>query len=382
MKNTFTLIAGSVFFLAAVIIVSAAAGQVLNEKTPVIIGFKGSPDAALVEALGGEIKYQYNAIPAIAASVPNSVIIALKDDPDVEYVELDTEVCIDEIPGVYSDGEVTWGIARIEADTVQDKYNCTGTGVKIAVIDTGIDYLHPDLASNYCGGYDFVNGDADPMDDAGHGTHVAGTIAAVDDGVGVTGVAPNSDVYALKALDSQGVGLVSDIDAAIDWAIDNEVGVICMSLGGSTDFLSMQSLCQKAYDSDIVIVAAAGNGFGGNVSYPAAYDSVIAVSATSVFDNYASFSNIGEEIELAAPGANIYSTSLAGEYESKSGTSMAAPHVSGVVALLLGADSTLGPAEVRGILDSTATDLGDEGKDIYFGNGLVNASAVLEYYIT
>ncbi|MDW7731822.1 MAG: S8 family serine peptidase [Methanolobus sp.] len=377
MKKIFTLIAVSVFFLAAVIIVSAAAGQVLNEKTPVIIGFKGSPDAVLVESLGGEIKYQYHAIPAIAASVPGSAIIALKNDPDVEYVELDTEVYIDEMPEVYPDENVPWGVARVEADKVYDTYS--GSGVKVAVIDTGIDYLHPDLIANYCGGYDFVNVDTDPMDDKGHGTHVAGTIAAVDDGAGVTGVAPDAAIYALKALDSHGSGFVSDIDAAIDWAIANDMDVICMSLGGSTDFTSMRRICQKAYESDIVIVAAAGNGFGGNVSYPAAYDQVIAVSATSVFDNYASFSNIGAEIELAAPGASIYSTSLGGEYESKSGTSMAAPHVSGVVALLLSADSTLDPAEVREILDSTATDLGDEGKDIYYGNGLVNASAALGY---
>ncbi len=366
----------SVYFIATLIIVSAAAGQISQDKIPVIICFKGNSDVAVVEEHGGEIKYQYHAIPAIAANVPQHSISILKDDPDVKYVELDAEVYIDEEPVFSSDDKVPWGVSRIQADKVHNI--SSGSGVKVVVIDTGIDYTHPYLAANYHGGYDFVNDDADPMDDAGHGTHVAGTIAATDNEIGAVGVAPNAELYAVKALDSHGTGWVSDINAAIDWAIIEDMDVISMSLGGSTNFTSQFEICQAAYDSGIVIVAAAGNGYGGNVSYPAAYDSVIAVSATSLIDSNTYFSNIGDEIELVAPGANIRSTTLGGGYGLKSGTSMATPHVSGVIALLLSADSGLEPAEVREILAATATDLGDEGRDIYYGNGLVNASAALE----
>jgi Subtilisin-like serine proteases len=375
-KSNLTPIAVSVFFIATVIIVSAAAGQISQDKIPVIICFKGNSDAAFVEAHGGDIKYQYQSIPAIAASVPQHSISILKDNPDVKYVEMDAEVYIDEEPMISSDEKISWGVSRIQADKVHNI--SSGSGVKVAVIDTGIDYTHPDLAANYHGGYDFVNNDANPMDDKGHGTHVAGTIAALDNDIGVIGVAPNAELYALKALDSHGTGWVSDINAAIDWAIIENMDVISMSLGGSANFTSQFEICQAAYDSGIVILAAAGNGYGGNVSYPAAYDSVIAVSATSLIDSSTYFSNIGDEIELAAPGANIRSTIQDGGYGFKSGTSMATPHVSGVVALLLSADSGLEPAEVREILAATATDLGEEGKDIYYGNGLVNASAVIE----
>ncbi len=376
MKKKFILIAVSLFYIAAVIIAAAAAGQVLDEKIPVIIGFRNSPDAEFVESLSGEIKYQYHSIPAIAAKVSRHSISDLKNCPNVEYVEIDSEVCIEERSLLIPNEKAMWGLSRIEAGTVNESFK--GSGVKVAVIDTGIDYTHPDLAANYHGGYDFVNVDTDPMDDFGHGTHVAGTIAAADDGTGFIGVAPDASIYALKALDSNGCGWASDINAAIDWAIVNEMDIVSMSLGGSTDFVSMRKLCQEANDEGIVLVAASGNGYGCSVSYPAAYGTVIAVSATSVIDNCASFSNIGEEVELSAPGVNIRSTAPGGGYDSKSGTSMAAPHVSGLAALLLSADNTLDTLEVRIILSSTSTDLGDKGKDVYFGNGLINASAALQ----
>ena len=385
MKKTYALIALSLISLTMAIIASAAAVQVLDDKVPVIIGFKGSSDAALVESLGGEIKYQYNAIPAIAARVPEHAISSLKNDAGVEYVEMEAEVHIFEDGPLIlwnedDDYETPWGVDRIDAEKVHSTF--TGKGVKVAVIDTGVDYFHPELKANYHGGYDFVNSDTNPMDDDGHGTHVAGIIAAVDNDVWfrgmVVGVAPDAELYALKVLDSDGNGWVSDINAAIDWAIENDMDVISMSLGRSTDFTSMRRLCQEAYDSGIVIVAAAGNGDGNYVSYPAAYDSVIAVTAIEQNDSIACFSNIGPEIELAAPGGSILSTYMGNQYATLSGTSMATPHVSGVVALLLSADSGLEPAEVRELLAATATDLGEEGKDNYYGYGLVNASAALE----
>lgn len=249
-------------------------------------------------------------------------------------------------------------------------------GVKVAIIDTGIDYTHPDLKANYKGGYDFVNDDSYPMDDNGHGTHVAGTIAALDNDIGVIGVAPDADLYAYKTLNRRGRGLISDINAAIDQAITDDMDIISMSLGGGYSE-SQESLCKKAYDAGIVIVAAAGNE-AGDVIYPAAYSSVIAVSATDYNDIITYFSNFGDEVDLAAPGVNIYSTYLGGRYATLSGTSMATPHVTGTVALLLSTGAgEWDPAKVRSQLQSTATDLGAEEYDYYYGHGLVNAANAL-----
>ncbi|SDG19944.1 subtilisin [Methanolobus vulcani] len=385
MKKTYALIALSLLSLTVAIIASAAAVQVLDDKVTVIIGFKDSPDAELVESLDGVIKYQYHAIPAIAAEIPRYSINGLKNQPDVEYIEIDTEVCILKTNSLFcwekdDDPETSWGVDCVDAEKVHPDF--TGEGVRVAVIDTGIDYTHPDLAPNYYGGYDFVNGDMDPMDDNGHGTHVAGIIAAVDnDDIIVVGVAPDAEIYALKVLNSDCDGQISDINAAIDWAIMHDMDVISMSLGSSTDFISMRRMCQKAYDEGIVLVSASGNDYGGNVSYPAAYDSVIAVSAIEKNGSVADFSNIGPEVELVAPGVNILSTYKEDGYASIAGTSMATPHVSGVVALLLSADDTLSPEEVREILASTATDFGATGRDELYGFGLVNASACLENYM-
>ena len=382
MKRAYALIALSLLSLTVAIIASAAAVQVLDDRVPVIIGFRGSPDTGLVESLGGVIIYQYHAIPAISAEMSGHAIVGLNHHPDVEYVEIDSEISIlGTIPPFCwekdDDPETSWGVDCIDAEKVHPRF--TGEGVRVAVIDTGIDYSHPDLAPNYYGGYDFVNGDTDPMDDNGHGTHVAGVIAAVDnDDIIVVGVAPDAEIYALKALNNQSNGQISDINAAIDWAIEHDMDIISMSLGGSGDFTSMRRICQKAHDEGIVLVAAAGNDHGGNVSYPAAYDSVIAVSAMEKNGSIAQFSNTGPEIELAAPGVSILSTYMDDGYASIAGTSMATPHVSGVAALLLSADGTMDPLEVREILAATATDLGDEGRDELYGYGLVNASAALE----
>lgn len=183
----------------------------------VLIGFKEKPGAAqqaMVKGVGGKIKYTYNLIPAIAASVPEAAVNALQKNPNVRYVEPDGQVYAldDEL-------DDSWGVKRIGAGFVHNDDN-KGTGVKVAIIDSGIDYNHPDLDDNYEGGWDFVNNDNDPMDDNGHGTHVAGTVAAEDDGEGVVGVAPEANLYALKVLNEKGIGDFSDVIAAVQWCVD------------------------------------------------------------------------------------------------------------------------------------------------------------------
>ncbi|MCK4689900.1 MAG: S8 family serine peptidase, partial [Candidatus Marinimicrobia bacterium] len=282
-----------------------------------------------------------------------------------------------------------WGVKRIGAGLVHDSYN-NGDRIKIAIIDTGIDEDHPDLDDNIKGGINFVSKPSwrtpDPNkwdDDNGHGTHVAGIIAAEDNDSGVVGVAPGADLYALKVLDRTGSGYVSDVVMAIQWATENDIQVINMSLGGAaTDLL--WAACWLAYEFDgLILVAAAGN--GGAVIYPAAYDSVIAVSATNSADELAWFSSTGSEVELAAPGVEIYSTlptyecTLSSEYGYEygvlSGTSMACPHVVGAAALVWAANPGWNNDQVRNQLTSTAKDIGLPSNEQ--GYGLVNCAAAL-----
>jgi subtilisin family serine protease len=349
----------------------------------VLIGFKEKPGAAqqaMVKGLGGKIKYTYNLIPAIAASVPEVAIEALKKNPNITNVELDSVVY-----ALDAELDNSWGVKHIGAGFVHESGN-RGSGVKVAIIDTGIDYTHSDLANNFDAivkGYDFVNSDSDPMDDNGHGTHVAGVVAAGDNDFGVVGVAPEAELYALKALDETGSGYVSDVVAAIMWATDpnndgntdDRMDVINMSFGGTYNSWLLDAACLLAYYQDeLILVAAAGNsgnpgGGGDNVGYPAAYDSVIAVAATNQSDERASWSSTGPDVELAAPGVSIYSTLPGNSYGTYSGTSMACPHVVGVAALVIAA----GISDVRGQLQSTADDLGVTGRDSKYGYGLVDA---------
>jgi subtilisin len=333
----------------------------------VLIGFKEKPGQAqqeMVKGVGGQIKYTYHLIPAIAASVPEKAIEALKKNPNITNVELDSMVY-----ALETELDNSWGVERIGAGVVHESGN-KGAEVRIAIIDSGVDYGHVDLDANFetLLGYDFVNDDNDPMDDNGHGTHVAGIVAAEDNGEGVIGVAPEASLYALKVLDSSGSGSYSDVIAALQWCVDYGIQVTNNSYGSSRDpGYTVKAAFDKSYDAGIIHVAAAGN--GGSVIYPAAYSSVIAVSATDKDDNLASFSSIGSQIELAAPGVDIYSTYKGGSYATMSGTSMASPHVAGTAALVIAA----GISDVRGKLQSTADDLGASGRDSLYGYGLVDA---------
>ena len=337
----------------------------------VLIGFKEKPGAAqqaMVKGVGGKIKYTYHIVDAIAASIPEKAIEALQKNPNIRYVELDGQVFA-------LDGELddSWGVKHIGAGLVHDFGN-KGAGVKVAIIDSGIDYTHPDLSDNYIGGHDFVNDDDDPMDDNGHGTHVAGIVAALDNGDGVVGVAPAASLYALKVLDSGGRGDFSDVIAAIEWCEAEGIQVTNNSYGSSGDpGVSFKEAFDSA--SGILHVAAAGNSGnpparGDNVGYPAAYESVIAVAATDLNDERARWSSTGPAVELAAPGVGIYSTYIGGGYATYSGTSMASPHVAGTVALMIAAGIT---TDIRNELQSTADDLGDSGLDWLYGYGLVDA---------
>ncbi len=251
--------------------------------------------------------------------------------------------------------------------------------MKIAVLDTGISNNHPDLTVS--GGINLVGKSKNNKwsDDNGHGTHVAGIIAARNNSIGVVGVAPDAQLYAVKVLDAYGSGYISDIIEGIDWAVQNNMHVVSMSLGTSSYSQALNDTTINAYKAGILLVAAAGNSgdrnlFTDDVLYPAKFDSVIAVSAIDYNNIAPGWSADGVKIELAAPGVDIYSTWLNGGYTNESGTSMAAPFVSGTAALIKSKNISMTTQEIRNTLAYNAIDLGDIGRDKTYGFGLVQAS--------
>lgn len=278
-----------------------------------------------------------------------------------------------------------WGVDQVDAELVWPTGN-TANPIKVGVIDTGLNLSHPDLKDNIKGGYNAIRSWKSAEDDNGHGSHVGGIIAAVSNTQGVVGVAHQADLYAIKVLNAAGSGYLSDIIEGIDWAISNGLDVINMSLGTTANIQSFHDAVIRAKNAGIVQVAAAGNS-GGSVIYPAAYAEVIAVSATDSANNIASWSSRGPEVDLAAPGVSIYSTYKSKTYATLSGTSMAAPHVAGVVALMLNtapgaydtnSNSSWDPSEIEAKLEATATDLGAPGFDNLYGFGLVQADAATQ----
>jgi len=398
-----SFILGVVFSMAAVGVVMPTSSQVQaasNDKVDVFVSFDKTPgvaERAIVERAGGKVRFSYTIVPAVAASVPEAAIKGLLNNPNVTAVELDGLVY-----AVDAELENAWGVKRISSGTVHDGGN-EGTGVKIGIIDSGVDRGHQDLNDVYAGGYDFVQDDADPDDVYGHGTHVAGTACAEDNDLGVVGVAPGCALYSLRVLNDSGSGSWSATIAAMDWAVLNRLQVVNLSLGSSQDPGStVKAAFDNAEAKGLVIVAAGGNsgtpsGKGNNVIYPAKYASVIAVAATDKNDTRPSWSSTGEEIELAAPGVSVLSSWNDGDsphnpqpfildgdwYKEGSGTSMASPHVAGAAALVIAAGVTDSNGngrindEVRAILNSTADDIGAVGKDTHYGYGLVNVAAAI-----
>jgi len=364
--------AGVSLILVAVAATGTAQGP---NRSRVFIRFAHQPgpdEENLVEAAGGEIKYTYRLVPAIAATLPDAAIQGLSRNPNIAAIEPDGEVHIVDV-----ELDSAWGVKRIGASVVHDGGN-RGGGVRVAILDTGIDYTHPDLNGNYVGGMDFANDDGDPRDDNGHGTHVAGTVAAEDDGAGVVGVAPQASLYAIKVLSASGSGYWSDIIAGLQWATDQGVDVTNNSYGSSSNPGStVQAAFDNSYAAGVLHVASAGNsgicvGTGESVGYPAAFSSVIAVAATDSNNLRACFSSTGADVEISAPGVSITSTRMGGGYVVYSGTSMASPHVAGVAALVI-ASGVSSHTEVRQRLQQTADDLGAAGRDALYGFGLVDA---------
>lgn len=344
-----------------------------QQRVPVLIGFEGARGRGAIHEAGGRIDREFGFINAARVLLPATAAERLAKTPGIRYVEPDGQAYALE-------QTIPWGIDRVNALPVHAGSQF-GAGINVAVLDTGIMLTHEDLT--VWGGFDTF-GTGNFNDDNGHGTHVAGTVAALNNTVGVIGAAPLSKLYAVKVLDSRGSGAYSNIIAGIEWAMNNNMNVINMSLGGRSGSLALEDACTAAYNSGVLIVAAAGNegnkpGNKESIGYPAKYDSVIAVGSLTSLNERSSFSSTGEALEIMAPGSGILSTTYNGGYGTMSGTSMASPHVAGVAALVWGIDTNLSNSQVRAILNNTANDMWND--PWRYGNGLVDALAASQQII-
>ncbi|MFC2019891.1 S8 family peptidase [Chloroflexota bacterium] len=329
----------------------------------------GSSEWGLINSLGGEVTSTYHIVPVVAATIPSVRLSSLSANPNVNIVEEDVTIFSS------TTGEILpWGVDRIDAELVHPTNK--GTGIKVAILDTGIDLDHPDL--NVAGDVTFVPGTTTGDDDNGHGTLVAGIVGALDNEIGVIGVAPEAAIYSIKVLNANGDGVMSVILSGIEWAVDNDMQVMNIGAGSMMNWPSaIVTALANAYNGGMVIFAGAGNGGapdgqGENIWAPARYAAVIAVGATDQSDNRLSSSSTGATLELMAPGDTIPSTAMGGGYGSLSLTSAAAPHAVGTAALLFAAGRP-GDGYIRQAIRDSAEDLGDTGWDSQYGWGLVDA---------
>lgn len=349
------------------------------EKQQYLVQFDGKVNHGVLNAFGvseGEILHTYQMLPVVLMELTENQAKGLANNPKVKAIEPNAEA--------YALAQtVPWGVPHVQG-TQSHQAGYTGQGVKVAILDTGIDKSHPDLSSNVKGGYSVFTdaANSNPYNDVhGHGTHVAGTVAALNNNIGVIGVAYDAELYAVKVLDNYGSGSYAGIAQGIEWAVNNGAQIINMSLGGSSSSTILENMCNQAYNSGVLLVAAAGNsgrydGKGDTVGYPAKYDSVMAVAAIDSSNTRASFSSTGPAVEIAAPGVSIHSTVPGGQYAYYNGTSMASPHVAGAAALVWGAKPQLTNVQLRNLLNNTATYLGNPD---HFGNGLVQALDAINY---
>lgn len=490
----------------------AAAPRVTTEY---LVATRGrAPHVLKFRMMDGEIERSvspFRHINAFSVELTDEELTAVTQLPEVRWVEPAHEIRAAEIdaryagrlsPAAASFGQnVPYGIDMVRARAVWSVGK--GEGIKVAIIDTGIDMNHPDLVDRYRGGYDFVQNDATPQDENGHGTHVAGTIAASDNAQGVVGVAPLASLYSLRVLNANGSGSNAAEIKAVEWAITNHMNVINLSLGSPLASTLEEEVFDRAAEAGIIAIAASGNDPAQPVSYPGGYRSVLAIGAVDSAMKLASFTSTGAAMGVVAPGVHVLSTypqgtgemadvridsgtSLAAsrlenapnasvtghfvycglgrpenipsnvtgnialirrgdipfadkvrnaktagalavvvmdnnpngdisgwtlgqdafewplavgismedgnmlmenqnatitveagpsDYDSLSGTSMATPHVAGLVALVWSIDPTASPVTIRGAIRSTAHDLGDAGFDNSYGNGLVDAES-------
>jgi subtilisin len=335
-----------------------------------IVGLKQTADVSAATSLATEVvnTLEFDSIgSAVVGEFSDEALETLRNSSAVRYVEENGEM---RALGVAADQEfsaqaqdVPYGIDLTGATDAQAG-GVTGDGITVAVVDTGIDPSHEDLEANIVGGYATDEAECSDnceepwADDQGHGTHVSGTVGAVDNDTGVVGVAPGVDLLGVKVLGGDGSGSFAGVAEGIEWAVDNGADVLNMSLGGDSQTDVVKDALQYAQDNGVVPVAAAGNSgpCSDCVGYPGAEPEAIAVSSTNESDDLSFFSSTGPEVDIAAPGSNVQSTYPDDSYNSLNGTSMACPHVAGAAASVLSVGTS--PEFVRLALKTNAEDIG------------------------
>ena len=371
--------------------VATAAGSGLAAAKPgdtveVNVGFSSARGKSVAKSQATETVREFDSIDVLTLRLPKRAATALSKNPNIRYVEENgtMQALAQTLP---------WGVDRVDAEVAHANGE-VGEGADIAIVDTGIDDDHPDLQGNLGEGKAFVScgtggytgscyfyGNSNACnyawsDDNDHGTHCAGIANAVDNSQGVVGVSTQATLHAVKVLDCSGSGSFSDIAAGVEYVANQGWDVASMSLGGSSGSSALRDAVQYAQNQGVLLVAAAGNSGQCTdcVGYPAKYPEVMAVASTNKNDNQSSFSSQGPEVEIAAPGSNIYST-VPGGYNTFSGTSMACPHVSGAGGQLMANGQSNDSA--RSTLKNTAEDVGLS--ENVSGSGLLDVAAALGF---
>ncbi|MBD8035764.1 S8 family peptidase [Solibacillus sp. A46] len=370
MKKVFL---GIIMLLGMMILTPFSSGEAASDQqTNIIVKYEKEHDKKFIIQQSDSVVKEYSQLPLLEINISKDVLQELISDKHIVFYEENKSFSIQnqfKVANISSTELERWNLKAMD---VQNGWNAgfTGKGVKIAIIDSGV-ANHSDLT--VVGGASFVGNSYE--DDHGHGTHVAGIIVGKHNGIGVAGIAPNAEVYALKAIGKDGKGDVADVLKAIDWAIENKMHIINLSFGDLEYAKSLHEGVKKAADHGIMIVAASGNegndsGTGNTINYPARHDEVISVASINRQFKRSSFSGTGNTNDFAAPGEEIYSTYLNGQYATYNGTSMATPHITGVLALLMEQYPYATATELRDGLRYIAEDLGEVGYDSLYGYGL------------
>ncbi|NVB34905.1 S8 family peptidase [Bacillus licheniformis] len=272
--------------------------------------------------------------------------------------------------------EIPWGVKKVNAFSLWTERG--KQKVKVAVLDSGIDKKHKDLKGKIKGEFNAIDVTLNSDDEVGHGTAIAGIIAAEDNSFGLVGIAPETEIYSVKVLNSKGKGSLDNLVKAIEWCLDNNIQVINLSFGLAKDKPILREAIDKAVNSGIIVIAAAGNNYGENVDYPAAYEKVFSINAVDRNNKIADFSSKGK-IDFCAPGVEIPILSPGNKYDTENGTSLAAAHVTGIVSLILQNNDKFGInskddiyKQVYSVLSEMSIDLGKEGKDEIYGEGFLS----------
>ena len=362
---TATVCSGAPLSYVSGIILVKPAKETSEAALHALLSFHGGVETGDIPALGVRIV-------RVPERAREAVMAALSRNRAIEFAEKDYTA---QAIGTANDPLFgnQWHLNKIQAPSAWDTTTGTISSV-IAVIDSGVNFAHPDLQGKLLKGYDFVNSDGDPTDDNGHGTAVSGTAAAAGNNfTGVSSIAWGCPVLPLKVLDATGSGSYSNIARAINYAADQGARVINLSLGASSSSSTLQSAVDYAWSKGAVLIAAAGNSGNNTPMYPAACRNMVAVSATNPSDIITAWSSFGSYVDLSAPGESIYTTT-GNDYSSVSGTSFSSPITAGTAALMISAQPRLSNLQTVDLLLKNTDDLGAAGYDEFYGSGRVNAS--------